>query len=149
MTLSHFANSLLKRGPTGVYWHTVRHVRKPALVVSGVLVTLFGALYIYASIMPPPAKVSSPFDPIRFVAAEESDIRASLSDPENAKFRSDAASTFRKVPVVCGEINVKNSTNGYVGFRRFVSGSTIRKFEDAPGTDEMSRLWLVLCDRAK
>jgi hypothetical protein len=72
-----------------------------------------------------------------------------LSDPESAKFRNDSASTFRKVPVVCGEINFKNSTNGYVGFRRFVSGSTIRQFEDATGSDEMSRLWLILCDRTK
>jgi hypothetical protein len=127
----------------------VHHFRRPALLVSGMLGTLFAALFIYASIVPPPAKAPSPFDPIRFMAAEESDIRASLSDPESARFRNDSGSTYRKVPVVCGEINVKNSTNGYVGFRRFVSGSTIRKFEDATGTDEMSRLWLVFCDRAK
>jgi hypothetical protein len=127
----------------------VRHVHKPALLVSGALVTLFGALFIYASIMPPPSKVPGPFDPNRFIAAEESDIRAGLTDPESARFRNDSASTFRKVPVVCGEINSKNSTNGYVGFRRFVSGPTIRQFEDATGSDEMSRLWLVLCDRIK
>jgi len=127
----------------------VRHVHKPAMLVSGVLVTLFGALFIYASIMPPPSKVPGPFDPNRFIAAEESDIRARLSDPESARFRNDSASTFRKVPIVCGEINFKNSTNGYVGFRRFVSGSTIRQFEDATGSVEMSRLWLVLCDRTK
>jgi hypothetical protein len=127
----------------------VNRYPKPALLVSGVLVTLFAALFVYASIVPPPSKAPSPFDPIRFAAAEEADIRTSLSDPESAKFRNDSGSTFRKVPVVCGEINVKNSTNGYVGFRRFVSGSTIRKLEDAAGTDEMSRLWLVFCDRAR
>jgi hypothetical protein len=128
---------------------SVRHVHKPAILVSGALVTLFGALFIYASIAPPPSKVPGPFDPHRFMAAEESDIRARLADPEGAKFRNESASTFRRVPVVCGEINVKNSTNGYVGFRRFVSGPTIRQFEDSPGSDEMSRLWLALCDRAK
>jgi hypothetical protein len=127
----------------------VRHVHKPGLLVSAVLVMLFAALFIYASMMPPLSKLPGPFDPVRFMAAEESDIRARLSDPESAKFRNESASTFRKVPVVCGEINFRNSSNGYVGFRRFVFGSTIRQIEDATGSDEMSRLWLVLCDRTQ
>lgn len=127
----------------------MRHYRKPAFVLSGVLGTLFGALFVYASITPPPAQVPNPFDPNRYMASEESDIRAGLSDPDSAKFRNDSISTFRRVPIVCGEINVKNSTNAYIGFRRFVSGATIRKIEDTTGTAEMSRLWLVLCDRAR
>lgn len=127
----------------------MRRYPKPALLVAAVLLALFGALFVYASIVPPPSMAPSPFDPNRFTTAEESDIRASLPDPESARFRNDSGSSFRKVPVVCGEINVRNSTNAYVGFRRFVSGSTIRKVEDAAGTDEMSRLWLVFCDRTR
>jgi hypothetical protein len=128
---------------------TVRHLHKPVLLVSGVLLSLFATLFVYASIMPTPDQVPGPFDPNRFMTAEESDIRLGLADPDGAKFRNDVVSTFRKVPVVCGEVNVRNSTNGYVGFRRFVSGTTIRRMEDAAGTEDMSRLWLVFCDRAK
>jgi hypothetical protein len=127
----------------------VRRVRKTPMLVSAVLLALFGVLFIDASILPPPSKVTGPFDPARFKAAEENDIREHLSDPESAKFKNDTASTFRQVPVVCGEINFRNSANGYVGYRRFVSGPTIRQFEDAPGSEEMSRLWLVLCDRGR
>jgi hypothetical protein len=127
----------------------VQHFRKPALLVAGVLLTLFATLFIYASIMPRPTEAPGPFDPIRFMTAEEDSLRSALADPDSARFRNEVVSTFRKVPVVCGEINVRNSNNAYVGFRRFVSGSTIRKMEEAPGSDELSRLWLVFCDRAK
>jgi len=127
----------------------VRSSHKPALVVSTAMLSLFGALFIYASILPPPSTIPGPIDPVRFMAAEEADIRSRLADPESGRFRNDSTSTFRKIPVVCGEINFKNGTNGYVGFRRFVSGTTIREFEDATGADEMNRLWLVLCDRVK
>jgi hypothetical protein len=126
-----------------------RGIPRPALIVSGLLVTLFVALFIYASIMPPPSSVPGPLDPIRFMAAEERDIRDSLTDPDSVKFRNDSVSTFRRVPVVCGEVNFRNGTSGYVGFRRFVSGTTIRQFEDSTSPDEMQRLWLVLCDRTK
>lgn len=136
----------------------MRNYRKPALLVWGVLLALFSALFVYAAMVPPPAKVPGPFDPGRFMAAEESDIRAGLSDPESARFRNDAVSSLHKVAVVCGEINVRNSTNGYVGFRRFVSGHVgddlmarfaVRQFEDESDPDEMSRLWIVLCGRAQ
>lgn len=136
----------------------MHHVNKPALLVSGVLVTLFGALFVYASIVPPPDKVPGPFDRSRFMATEESAIRAILPDPESARFRNNTVSA--EVPVVCGEINVRNSTNGYVGFKRFVSGPEIRKieaangvedrkFEYAFGPDEMDRLWSSHCTRAR
>jgi hypothetical protein len=134
---------------TEAYTGSARRVRQPALLVSGLLAAVFVSLFIYASIMPAPSKVPAPLDAIRFMAAEERDIRDSLSDPDSVKFRNDSVSTFRRVPVVCGEVNFKNGTNGYVGFRRFVSGTTIRQFEDSIGPDEMSRLWLIMCDRAK
>ena len=78
----------------------VRRIRKVPLIVAGILVTLFAVLFVYASTMPPPSSVLGPVDPIRFMAAEESDIRASMADPESVKFRNEFVSKFRRMPVV-------------------------------------------------
>jgi hypothetical protein len=123
-----------------------------------ILAALFGVLFMYASVAPPPSMVPGPFDPVRFMAAEENSVRALVTDPESVRFRKNAVSA--EVPVVCGEINVRNGANAYVGFRRFVSGPEIRKLEDATspddrkseyafGRDEMDRLWLSHCANAK
>lgn len=51
-------------------------------------------------------------------------IRATLSDPESARFRNVRAADETRV-VVCGEVNGKNRFGGYVGYRGFIVGGDI------------------------
>jgi hypothetical protein len=146
-----------------------------ALLVSSVLVALFAALFFYASIVPAPARVPGPLDRSRFMAEEENAIRARFHDPESVRFRNNAVSidhvdpaehhshlsnvkqadpiaaahpAAEKVPIVCGQINFRNSTNGYVGYRYFASGWTIPAFDDTSSIEEMNAVWREYCDHA-
>lgn len=47
----------------------------------------------------------------------EDDVRASLKDPDSAKFRGVVKFS---TGAVCGEVNAKNAMGGYVGFTPFV-----------------------------
>ena len=62
------------------------------------------------------------------ITAAQDSIKATLKDPDSAKFQNIRIADYDGGKVVCGEINAKNSYGGYVGYKRFVagiSGSTI------------------------
>lgn len=49
-------------------------------------------------------------------------IASKLKDPGSAQFRNVKLKIYIDKPVVCGEVNAKNSYGGYVGFKRFIAG---------------------------
>lgn len=53
----------------------------------------------------------------QLVAQVESQIRASMKDPDSAQFRPGFADA--KKQIVCGEVNAKNSYGGYTGFEKY------------------------------
>jgi hypothetical protein len=122
-------------------------MRRVPVLVSAVLFAIFAALFVYASLAPKPSSVAGPLDPVRHLAAEEAKIRETLIDPESAKFRNDFVSRKDGPPVVCGEINYKNTLGGYVGFQKFIWGEGIRLFGIDTQADEMATQWLDRCVR--
>lgn len=56
----------------------------------------------------------------KFVAMAKASITSQLKDPDSAQFKSLFISG-KTAPVLCGELNGKNSYGGYVGYRRFYS----------------------------
>ena len=122
-----------------------RHSRKPALVVSLALLTLFEALFIYASVAKKPAQLPAPLDRGRFMSEQETAIRATFHDPESVRFRNNVVRIVEKDAFVCGEINYRNSTNGYIGFRRFAFGPGIPKFDEASAPNLSEDLWRDYC----
>lgn len=57
--------------------------------------------------------------PAEHKAAEEA-VRQSMKDPDAAQFKNiKSVKTLKAIPVVCGEVNGKNSYGGFVGFKRF------------------------------
>ena len=56
-----------------------------------------------------------------FEKAKEA-IASKLKDPGSAQFRNVKLKLYIDKPVVCGEVNAKNSYGGYVGFKRFIAG---------------------------
>lgn len=123
----------------------MQRVRRARILTCTVLGSLFAALFVYASVAPPPSTAAVPLDRVRFRAIEQEDLRSRLQDPDSVKFRRDYVSTLRRTAVLCGEINYKNAVGGYVGFQRFISGATLQVFEEAVGISAMERLWSVMC----
>ena len=81
------------------------------------------------------------------MAAGEAVARASVSDPESAKFRHGFVSEKWKVPTTCGEINYKRATGGYAGFQRFVAAGPVALLEEEMSGEQFRRLWSVMCER--
>ncbi|MCC7114601.1 MAG: hypothetical protein IT520_09505 [Burkholderiales bacterium] len=122
-----------------------RMTRTAAQALSG-LVALFAALLAYSAWLPAPQTAARPLDRARFAVTEEAKVRAGLLDPEGARFRELRVSTLRQVPVLCGEVNERTPAGGYAGYRRFLSGPTIRLHERDLDRVDMDRAWQALCD---
>lgn len=58
-----------------------------------------------------------------FAAAQDA-AKEGLKDPDSAKFQNLRIADFDGGKVVCGEINAKNSYGGYVGYKRFIAGTS-------------------------
>ena len=122
-------------------------MRSTPIVVSAVLFSLFVVLFIHASRSPRPSGASTPLDPARHLAAEQARIREMQIDPESVRFRDAFVSRKPGRPVVCGEINYKNSVGGYVGYQRFIWGEGVQLFGGETSTEEMAREWEARCVR--
>lgn len=84
---------------------------------------------VAAEPVPPPQRIAGllPDERTKFEAANHSqfvvqakeNISNTLKDPFSVQFRKLFLSHHGFEPVLCGELNAKNSYGGYVGFRRF------------------------------
>ncbi len=64
------------------------------------------------------------------IAAAQDAAKKGLKDPDSAKFQNLRVADFDGGKVVCGEINAKNSYGGYVGYKRFVAGTSAATIYD-------------------
>lgn len=64
---------------------------------------------------------TKPAEVARLVAAGKAAIAENLKDPGSAQFRNLYLSSDKTgvLPVLCGELNAKNSYGAYIGYRRF------------------------------
>lgn len=82
-----------------------------------------------------------------YIALNQDRIKGRLKDPASAEFRNSFVSNAIGAPVVCGEVNAKNSFGGYTGFQRFVSGGSIQVVETDMAAGEMDKTWAQVCGR--
>lgn len=117
--------------------------RMLVLIVAAVLAQ--GAHAAPASDILPGFKPSA--DQAQQIADAEALVKQSLKDPESAKFRNLFTSeTPNHTPVVCGEVNAKNSMGGYSGFERmFVLGAGSSK---SVHMEEDSSIFSAVWDKA-
>ena len=125
----------------------MRRLRPVPVTVTTVLIGLFLVLFAYAWRVPTPSSAPRPIDNARAIAAGEAVARASVGDPESAKFRSSFVSKTWKLPTTCGEINYKRVTSGYGGFQRFIATGPVAQLEEEMSGEQFRRLWSVMCDR--
>lgn len=120
--------------------------RRAPLLVGIALLLVFVVLFVRASRVPLTAGAERPLDRTRAIAAGEARVREQLTDPESAHFRDSAVNTKWRIPVVCGEVNYRNTTGGYAGFRRFVSAGPVALREDEMSAAQFRRLWSTMCE---
>ena len=77
-----------------------------------------------------------------FVRKAKEILTVDLKDPSSVQYRGLFISR-RTIPVLCGEMNARNSYGAYVGFRRFYSTeiSTLAEIEKLNGTYEERSLF--------
>lgn len=81
-----------------------------------------------------------------FIVEAKAAVTAAFKDPASAQFQSLFISG-RALPVLCGEINAKNSYGGYVGFRRFYSTgqASLTEVENPRDRFVFERMWPSMC----
>jgi hypothetical protein len=124
----------------------MRKLRPIPATASAVLVGLFFVLFAYAWRVPASSSAPRPIDNARAIAAGEAVARASVADPESARFRLSFVSKKWKIPATCGEINYRGATGGYGGFQRFVAAGPVAQLEEEMNGERFRRLWSVMCD---
>lgn len=79
------------------------------------------------------------------VAAKDA-MKASLKDPDSAKYRNVFAHPVAKNPgayAFCGQVNAKNGFGGYTGYERFIAGPGIAVTETSMKDFDIA--WSQLC----
>ena len=122
------------------------HISRPfPVAVTTVLLGLFLVLFGYAWRVPSSSGAPRPLDKVRTIAAGEAVARASIGDPESARFRSSVAMKKGPVLATCGEINYKRATGGYAGFQRFVAAGPVALLEEEMSGEQFRQLWSMMC----
>ncbi|MBP7722476.1 MAG: hypothetical protein KA155_08055 [Alphaproteobacteria bacterium] len=79
-----------------------------------------------------------------WVIKTQDGVRNHLKDPSSAKFRNSVFHRWQGTPVVCGEVNSKNSFGGFGGFQRFIaSGDAIVFLEEE--VSDFDNAWGMMC----
>jgi hypothetical protein len=83
---------------------------------------------------------------IAWIDMSQGAIKSRLKDPDSAQFRNVYFTDASGGPMVCGEVNSKNSYGGYVGFQRFVaSGDTLAFLEKE--VKDFHKIWVKFCQK--
>jgi hypothetical protein len=111
------------------------------------VVAALAAVAVHAGAEMPAKKAAS------FASTTKARAVQALKDPESAKFRGLFVSQSEPLgdsqlvaPILCGEVNAKNSYGGYVGFRRFYALESGRMTIEQDG-DAFDSMWSTLCSR--
>ena len=81
-----------------------------------------------------------------FTARAKAAITVSFKDPASAQFQSLFLSG-KTLPVLCGEVNGRNSYGGFVGFRRFYATGqpSLNDVENPRDDFVFARMWPSMC----
>lgn len=80
-----------------------------------------------------------------YIELNKARIKSRLKDPNAAQFRNVYVARSLGMPIVCGEVNARNSFGGYGGYQRFISGGDIQVLESDMAAGEMSTTWGKAC----
>lgn len=119
-------------------------------IMLGVSLTILASACSNSDSAQPDKKSSEAAKKASYIALNQERIKGRLKDPESTQFRNVFVSNTSYIsddtPMVCGEVNAKNSFGGYSGFERFVSHGSVQLLETNMADGEMDKTW-ALCDR--
>jgi len=81
------------------------------------------------------ADLSEP-EKLKLIAKRQSEVAQLLKDPDSAKFRNVYVSEIYSEPIVCGEVNGKNSYGAYAGYTTFMADGNTPKLKVNPSEYE-------------
>ncbi len=113
-----------------------------------ITILLLGAAWIWWANSEPsqPRQLSEQERNELYIDRQQDRLRQHLKDQSSAQFRNAYVSNKSGAPVVCGEVNAKNSFGGYSGFERFISADPVLiTLESNIGRAEMNKLWARVC----
>lgn len=92
------------------------------------------------------ANYSDPTKQKSWILVSQDGVRSKLKDPGSAEFKESFFVMWKNTPVVCGQVNSKNSMGGYGGFQRFVaSGASISYLEEEVA--DFHNVWNEMCQK--
>lgn len=75
-------------------------------------------------------------------------VRSRLKDPKSAEFKNIYVFVGKNnVPVICGQVNSKNSFGAYVGFQRFVTAGSSELTFLQSDADDFDSVWNKFCKK--
>jgi hypothetical protein len=83
---------------------------------------------------------------LKFVTDAKNVLGSSIAEPASAQYKSLSISGIT-YPILCGQINIKNSSGTYMGFRRFYADNkTTAKIEDPQDNTIFLQMWPAVCE---
>ena len=81
-----------------------------------------------------------------YISRANSTLVQDFKDPDSVKFRNIFLSQI-DVPIVCGEVNAKNSYGGYTGFKKYYATDTKNFGKVDDGSGKFTEIWERYCRR--
>ena len=86
---------------------------------------------------------------LAWIRVSKEAIQQKLKDPSSAQFKNVFFNrALNNTPVVCGEVNSKNSFGGYAGFQRFVAAGSQFAYLENELSGDFGDVWEQLCIKA-
>lgn len=135
------------------YWWRFTSSEEKAKRITGISVLLgfvVWFLVIYFSLPPTPASyyaetTEDTSNDLSWIVVMEDKVRGRLKDPSSAKFSNSRVYRAIGAPLVCGDVNAKNSYGGYSGDKGFIAGGSLIYMEQDMAAGEFRKLWNEVC----
>ena len=112
-----------------------------------------GSYFVVAALAGPLLVSAQPIDDYAAWANKvKAELTRNFKDPSSVMYRGVFVSNSAGFPMLCGELNGKNSYGAYVGFKRFFAGAPpapgipgMRHIEEAKDGNVTNAMWPSSC----
>ncbi len=123
---------------------SITHIKRRQAIKASSNITTFAIAALATAFTTTPTKASNNTQESVWIEVSKDGIRSRLKDPGSAQFRNVFFSRADGTPVVCGEVNSKNSFGAYGGYQRFVASGEDLAFLERE-VSGFSAVWQQLC----
>lgn len=88
---------------------------------------------------------ASPAKQYGWIRVSKDAVGVKLKDADSARYRNVAFYSGGGTPVVCGEVNARNSFGGYSGYERFIAAGSTMAYLESEVSDGIGPVWDKMC----